>query len=118
MATVSYTVDQNLATGDVIVEWNGMSVGDDGEPFECRGLVARAWHMFGNFSEANLHIDGSFQSTPSEFGSLYSYSTPLANGRSIPWIASSIRPRIGSGDGSTDLGLVMIFRSATEYNAA
>jgi hypothetical protein len=116
MATITPTVTEDVSTQTVIVEWANMTVGDDGAPFECKGLVVRAHHGFGNFAGgAVISFQGSLEATPVNYGELLPIGN-LLTGAARSYILSAMKPVITSGNGSTDVSLVVVLRPASEFN--
>lgn len=50
MATINYTRDEDIASGLVRVQWDGLAGGDDGQPFDCLGLSLASVHYWGDFN--------------------------------------------------------------------
>jgi hypothetical protein len=67
MATINYSIEQNLAAGYTKVEWAGMATGDVGQVFDCAGLRIACVHQSATLS-GNVNIYASNQITPTDFG--------------------------------------------------
>jgi hypothetical protein len=103
MATINYTVSENVAAGYTLVEWAGMGAGDDGQIFDCSGLELASIQTIP--SSGTMTVEGSNQISPANFGVIYSTGGQDMVGKSDAVSASrmrAIRPRT-TGGGSVAL---------------
>lgn len=67
MTTINYTTDINPYTGIVTVEWAGLTAGDEGQAFDCRGLEFASVQYSGSFNGGNVSFRASNEITPTNF---------------------------------------------------
>jgi hypothetical protein len=106
MATINYTVSENIPAGYTKVEWAGLAPGDDGQIFASAGLELASLQTFGSFS-GTVRVDGSNEITPASFSEIYS-----TGGKDMIGLADrasfvgAVRPVfVGGGSGSASFAL-------------
>ena len=105
-------VDDSRSPVFRVAKWSGLSQGDDGEPFKFAKPPHGSVLVQGNFSGgALIYIEGSYDWDPDlatgNFFTLHNKQGldlifASAGTYSIDEIVPYIRPRVVSGDGSTD----------------
>lgn len=80
MATINYATEENLAAGYVKVEWAGLSPGDEGQPFDSRGLELVSIHYWGDFNSnaglVLLYASNELAPAPANFGEFIYSNAP------------------------------------------
>lgn len=99
MSVINYSKDEDIESGDVVVSWDGLQVGDTGQPFPCRGLRLVAVMGCPSASSQTSNFAGSIEVTPSVFvpftaGISGDYLTALSNEN---WWLTAMFPRVVSG---------------------
>lgn len=115
MATRSYSTRILIPHKVMVVTWEGLQNGDDGEPLQAVLYSDRSAQVKGAFgSGGEVTVEGS-----NDGGTTY---TPLTDpqGNSIAITAAKIeavtelveyiRPRVTAGDGATNITVVMIVK--------
>ena len=117
MATISFTREDGQGRTYVIT-WANLGTGDDGDPVRLPGAGDFSVQVFGgSFSgSAALVLEGSCEKTITTYFNLKdpqgnNLSFTSADGELVSEVVGHVRPRVTSGDGSTDITVVCRFRS-------
>lgn len=120
MAEREKGINSLLTRGDLchVILWTGLLNGDNGSPLEMPGSADRSVQVSGTFgSGGNLRIEGS-----NDGSNFVVLSDPQGNAlditsasiKMVMEVTRYIRPRVTSGNGSTDLTVTMIVRRVTK----
>ena len=121
MATREYTVE-NLIGGIKVVTWTGLLNGDVGKPFVSPQFADKCVQTEGDFGVGGAcEIEGTNYTTPGNYRTL---NDPQGNPLSVltPKVEQilenpyQLRPRVSSGDGTTDLTVKLLVSTPTAYD--
>lgn len=111
--TQSYPVEGNKEF--LLVSWENLQNGDDGEPFILSQYADRSVHVMGTFGVGGtVELQGSNNTTDyiqltDNLGNGLSFTTPTL--RQVMEIVGSVKPSVTDGDGSTSISIYMLVRS-------
>ena len=117
MATINHLPRQQAAGVRAYRHvWQGLGLGDDGQAVKLPGAADRTIQVFGSFTGgASVTFECSLEATPTNWfpctdlqGNAISLSA--AGGEFVVENAVWYRPRVVSGDGSTDIDVVLFSR--------
>lgn len=115
MATVAYTTRIIHAHRIMVVSWEGLGNGDDGQPLEFIDYSDRSVHVKGTFGAGGtLVIEGSNDAGVSYAGLTDPYDNAVefqaAKIEGVTELVEKLRPRVTAGDGTTDLDVHMLIK--------
>lgn len=111
MTTISYTSEENLDPAYVTVQWSGLAAGDDGQPFDCRGLKLASMHYWGDFASGSgkITLMASNQLSPVDFGEfMFSYAPRLQMPENDTTFLGSIKPVADASFVSGGVALIFV----------
>lgn len=101
--------------GVAIHQWVSLANGDDGEPLDLSAFADRSVQVTGTFgASGNLRVEGSLDGvTYSVLSDPQGNALDIASAKIEAVLEATrfIRPRVTSGDGTTDLSVTIISRS-------
>jgi hypothetical protein len=110
--TQSYPINGN--NNFLLVAWEGLANGDEGEPFILSQYADRSVQVLGTFGTGGTVIfEGSnngvtYSPLTDDQGTTLSFLTSKLS--QIMQIVVNIKPRVTSGDGSTSINVYMLVR--------
>lgn len=114
MISYSKQVPASLNDHCVILTWEGMQNGDDGQPIELANFADRSVQVEGTFgSGGTARIEGSINGTDYRvLTDPQGNDLDITTGKieAVTELVRFIRPRIVGGDGTTSLNVTMIFK--------
>ena len=115
MAIVPYAADSIGTRGDNahIISWEGLGVGDDGQPVEMPGSERRSVQAIGTFGGGKCHIEGSnngtnYETLFDEFGNNLKFNGPGIS--TVSGVTRFIRPNIIGGGVTTNISVFLLIR--------
>lgn len=99
------------------ITWTNLANGDDGAPVSWPGAGDYTIQVFGTFGSGGVVIlEGSCENVATNYFGLKdpqgnALSLTAAGGDMVSEVVTHVRPRVTAGDGSTDLTVILFFRS-------
>lgn len=116
MATQSFVREAEYGRTHRVV-WAGLLNGDDGAPVSIPGAGDYTVQVFGTFgSGGTVILQGTCERTPANYFGLKdpqgnALSLTAAGGDMVSEVVTHVRPNVTAGDGTTDLTVILFFRS-------
>jgi hypothetical protein len=126
MAVINYTIEQNVPEGWVKLTWNFSSSGevspfpnqDEGQAFDCDGLLVSAAVTSGDFGGVNdngkIDVLGSHLVSPANFFSLFTFDRTTGESfgikpqLSVPSYLQQIKPTYNRNNRAVSLTVLLV----------